>query len=157
MPCIIKNAISDPTGETGHFTLTLDEIICHVGVEEIITVNVTPDGHGDCIRTVVENSEDNSQTHNLQQQSRMFVMPHERIMSIGKFRDALRQCGGENTKTGPVDSNGLSTFPLHRHHNIDEEDYDAGDFLVGERHQSVVYYSKQVRSTGTSHDSKCIK
>ncbi len=118
------------------FTLTLDEIIDLIGENETLTVDVTPDGHGDCIRSVIQDYDTHSN-----QPRRIFVKPHEMRMSIGKFRDALRRCQEKE-----VDSNGLTAYPLY-HRHVDEN-FDDDGFVGGDRHRPVVYYSKQVRLTG---------
>lgn len=103
VPCIIRNAIpsrSTTTSTTTTFNngndtrqtplhLTLDDILQIIGDDHEITVDVTPDGHGDCVRTVRcrEDSPDGT-TENVR---RMFVKPHEQIMSMGEFRRYLRR------------------------------------------------------------------
>lgn len=153
MPCIFKNTISsDASGDMKPFTITLDEIICHVGENEMLTVDVTPDGHGDCVRNVIDNSDDKQKQHR-----RMFVKPHEKRMSIGQFRDALRRCqendvksntGDEYAVKAEVDSNGLLAYPLH-HRRAAVVEMDEDDIFDGNRYRPVVYYSKQVSATET--------
>ncbi|KAL7526056.1 hypothetical protein ACHAXR_002278 [Thalassiosira sp. AJA248-18] len=150
VPCIIKNAIPS-SGATCPLTLNLDEIIDHVGEDATITVDVTPDGHGDCIRRVSEANNDDSK----QGQLRMFVKPNEKRMGIGKFRDILRRGqGGNNCDKINADkavntpkNDYLEIFPLNRHHSnyADEVHSSEGEgmFLDGARNPPVVYYSRQ--------------
>jgi len=154
VPCVIKNAIPScgASGVTavGPMTLTLDEIINHVNQDEQITVDVTPDGHGDCVRSVV--LEGNEQ--------RAFVKPHERTMEIGKFRDILRRsshcCDLDKTNNLDIgntevdgespkhDSNGLEIFPLLRQSNCAEtKAFQMEHFFHEVSHPPVVYYSRQ--------------
>jgi len=137
VPCIIKNAIpSGAGGDTGPLTLTLDDIIRHVGEDTILTVDVTPDGHGDCIRSVIDMK---NGSENLKRRQ-MFVKPHEKRMAIKTFRDLLR--GGPESN-----SNGLGAFPLRCYvGNVGKEYCDTESFFDGVGHTPVVYYSKQVRS-----------
>ena len=154
MPCIIKNAIQ--SGEMKPFTLTLDEIVDLVGENETLTVDVTPDGHGDCIRSVMGHYDTNS--NQPKEQRRMFVKPHEMRMSISKFRDALRRCQENDEESKDrreqaiekdVDNNGLTAYPLY-HRRVDEK-FDDNGYVDGDRHRPVVYYSKQASFTVTIH------
>jgi len=162
VPCIIKNAIPATGGTTKPLTLTLDEIIPHVGGEDAkVTVDVSPDGHGDCIRSVFEESHESCQVrHRLR---RMFVKPHEENMKIGRFRDLLRRRGrsGDNRATclhnemngnaaavvPKIDCNGLEVFPLRHHSNCcaDVIEHDPRSLYDEARptHPPVVYYSRQ--------------
>ena len=137
------------------FTLTLDEIISRVGENEALSVDVTPDGHGDCVRSVIEISNtDGMRIHH----RRMFVKPHEVKMSIGNFRDALRRCQGDDLESmnycrdesieAGIDVNGLAAYRLHTR-LVDDENVINDCTFDGNRQQPVVYYSKQVRSIET--------
>jgi hypothetical protein len=137
VPCIIKGAISSKD-TMGQLTLTLDDIIHLVGEDINLTADVTPDGHGDCIRSVVRDDGDKSKP------IRMFVKPHEERMGIGKFRDMLRR-QQENSADKPaedtvssIDSNGLQVLSLHNNTDHSEE------FNSIEKDTGVVYYSRQV-------------
>jgi jumonji domain-containing protein 7 len=66
-PCIIQNAVNQ------HYTL--DDIVSLDPSLEL-QVDVTPNGHGDCVHSVDE--------------QQVFVMPETRSMKITDFRDALR-------------------------------------------------------------------
>ena len=115
VPCIIKNAISSGVdGDTRPLTLTLDDIIRHVGEDTILTVDVTPDGHGDCIRSVIDMKNGSEGL-----KRRMFVKPHEKRMAIKTFRDLLRGGPGcevssinrDETMNSESNSNCLGAFP----------------------------------------------
>ena len=83
-----------------------------VGRDIEMTVDVTPDGHGDCIRTVVSEVEPKkgagSVAPNLvasenddrvtRKERRMFVKPHEQKMTLGEFCRLLRKGKGEQRK-----------------------------------------------------------
>ena len=146
MPCIIKQAFLD--AEAQAFALTLDDIVRRVGEEANITVDVTPDGHGDCVRSV---SLEGQPLH----QRRMFVKPHERNMEIGKFRDLLRkripgngQGGNRNTPEAGTSMHGsnLDVHPLQPHSDCtgNRTDDDEALFPGDTTQPLVVYYSRQV-------------
>jgi hypothetical protein len=137
------------------FTLTLDEIISRVGENEALSVDVTPDGHGDCVQSVIEISNtDGMRIHH----RRMFVKPHEVKMSIGNFRDALRRCQGDDLESinychqesieAEIDANGLVAYQLHTR-LVDDENVVNDCSFDGNRQRPVVYYSKQVCSIET--------
>lgn len=143
VPCIIKGAISSKD-TLGHLTLTLDDIIHLVGEDINLTVDVTPDGHGDCIRSVMREDGDNKS-----KPMRMFVKPYEERMGIGRFRDMLRrqqECDytvgnsadipAEDTVSN-IDSNGLQVLSLHHNTDYSEECNSL------EKDTGVVYYSRQ--------------
>lgn len=144
VPCIIKNAVlSNASGATLPLTLTLDEIIQRVGLDAKLTVDVTPDGNGDCIRSVLET---NNEKNTKKTQRRMFVKPHEKRMGIGQFRDLLRrgqEVCDDRTDTDAVDSNGLELFPLQCHSNRDDSN-DRENLYGEDMRPPVVYYSRQV-------------
>lgn len=75
-PCIIKNTILH---EEKSLMLTLDELVARYPKMEL-TVDVTPDGHGDCLRQV--EIQDQLKT--------IFVTSEERRMTLESFRDQLR-------------------------------------------------------------------
>ena len=117
---------------------SLDDIISAMGDEEVrLNVDVTPDGHGDCIRVL--NGE------------RVFVMPETREMSLIDLRDGLRQQQKRRRNDDTLhekDEHGLRAF-----HN-EEDDRDRQGYsqrLEDSLHSSVVeddevfYYSRQVR------------
>lgn len=144
VPCIIRNAIqvnrSTTSSDDAALILTLDDIIDRVGEDVAITVDVTPDGHGDCVRTVMDFS--NSDDNNLQQSEvlrQMFVKPYEQKMSIAKFRQLLR------TPTYGFDTDEeLDTFPILR--STEKSHDDAAKLATNTNRRCappVVYYSKQ--------------
>ena len=122
-------------------TLKLDEIIHLVGIDAVLTVDVTPDGHGDCIRSVVEQPTDGQ--HATQKQQRMFVKPHEERMEIGKFRNLLRtdviDAADDDDGSRVLDSNGLAHCHLHSQCDQVEKTNAADCTYEG----AVVYYSRQ--------------
>ena len=155
VPCIIKNAILSKDGGVARpLVLTLDKIINHIGIDATLTVDVTPDGHGDCIRSVVDTSDENS----FQKPIRMFVKPHEERMDIEKFRYLLRKGqrhdGGrhnESDNAGKLDASGLRELHLHENpnmvksHQTDTDQSIDENFFDDGQDTPVVYYSRQVR------------
>jgi jumonji domain-containing protein 7 len=162
VPCIIRNAIlsnvdgdGDTTKDASSLTLTLDDVIEHVGEDTMLTVDMTPDGHGDCVRIVLETMHDDDESgaknNNITQPSRkmMFVKPYEQLMDIKTFRDLLR------TRSSVVCDNANNNTDLNelhlRHHSehVDIEDCDTETFLhrINKQQQDnyppVVYYSRQ--------------
>jgi hypothetical protein len=122
-PCIIQHAIS--AGGVGHehendhghgddsgrcrsgppLLLTLDDLVARMkGVDAVLDVNATPDGHGDCLRRVAvpapaTSTRTNSSTAGDDDEGaaedepsiiNMFVEPESRNMSFPQFRDRLR-------------------------------------------------------------------
>jgi jumonji domain-containing protein 7 len=101
-PCILRNTamgLSLPSWTVGDV-----QALC--GNELKVTVNVTPDGHGDSIRTVRLVSE-HSQPQVVE---RAFVLPEERNMRLHDFVEALRDEKAEPSQQAreEVDSSGLS-------------------------------------------------
>ena len=99
-PCIIRNAVINQ--EDGRpFLLTLDELVEHYP-DLVLTVDATPDGHGDCLREVLAraagstsmNDDDNEATddpkNNETTASMMFVKPQECAMTLSAFLQGLR-------------------------------------------------------------------
>lgn len=140
-PCIIRNCIHSSDDAGRPLILTLDDLvsICSdCGKDDIeLTVDVTPDGHGDCVRTVREGSSD--------ERKRFFVKPEERTMSILQFREELR-CGRDTYDDKRCGERGGCRTSIER---------DADGLAVhtlsnseGENHHSdskvpVLYYSRQ--------------
>jgi hypothetical protein len=126
-PCIIRNAILDEQTQSP-LILALDDILEILDpYKTILTVDVTPDGHGDCVRT------DGSQQE-------LFVTPNECQMSLLEFRTRLRT--KEPTRIpDKIDINGrpiLESFCLDI---ATENDLTVNKSLP---ENSIVYYSRQV-------------
>lgn len=83
VPCII------PYDQSACVGLTLDDLVDLSGENCEVTVDVTPDGHGDCVRPVL----DKCMTVN------MFIQPEERVMSLAEFRSKLRQSRATSVHT----------------------------------------------------------
>ena len=142
VPLIIRNAIK--VGDDA-LRLSLDDIIDSVGEDIVLTVDVTPDGHGDCVRKVLDACSDitddrKSKRTRKTRTRQVFVKPHEQQMSIAEFRRLLRKdydvykCNrGEEE---------LETFPIRN--NTTEGSADDERINTPTRRTSpVVYYSKQ--------------
>ena len=86
-PCIIRHAIVDPmTGRPLH--LTLDDICQRLDpLNTRLTVDVTPDGHGDCVRQVLNDASTMDKSSQLMV---MFVQPKECTMTLEEFKRKLR-------------------------------------------------------------------
>jgi hypothetical protein len=145
VPCIIRNAITQGTAglqESQNLSLTLDELVetlrdeCQDDV--VLTVNVTPDGHGDCVRTVKHGDV----------QKRMFVKPQERQMTIGEFRDELRsgRQASDGTHVVDKDENGRAIFSLGTN---GECEMLPQTVPLSSDSDAVLYYSRQVRLNST--------
>lgn len=147
MPCIIRNGVLNSDGSC--LSLTLDvlvtschDVLCEQG-EIMLTVDVTPDGHGDCVRTVSMSQDETTR--------RMFVKPQEQEMNITEFRDRLRSRRRDNGHSSShhleTDESGKAIFPtLETHHcqPNDENDGTAEDASssCNDRNE-VLYYSRQ--------------
>jgi peptidyl-lysine (3S)-dioxygenase / protease len=128
-PCLLRNVA------TG--ALTLDALV-NLRPDLEITVDVTPDGHGDCLRRVKSSSlEDGSD-------SWCFVQPIQRSMSLQTFQQKLRQqAQRENDR---ISNENLTVRDDYRGRSFDtmptsstmEESRPGLDDIDG-----VVYYSRQ--------------
>lgn len=137
VPCVIRNAMTAQVTSSLHarhsLSLTLDDLvdICHDRYEGhiVLTVDITPDGHGDCVRTV-----------KLGDQKRMFVKPQEREMTITEFRDRLRlgRLTSDFKRVVDTDENGKAIF------NLDQSG-ESETISSPDDSNAVLYYSRQVR------------
>ena len=148
-PCIIRNCIPaqdrEVVGDERPLILTLDDLVdicdekksagpCTSSGDEgdiMLTCDVTPDGHGDCVRSVV-----GSDLNPLGEPVGMFVKPEERRMALKHFRDELRM-GREEWKRNNCNCNeevndqrGLATFSTKPN-------------TATTRKRPVIYYSRQ--------------
>lgn len=143
VPCIIRNArvtqVTSSRHASHNFSLTLDDLvdICYDRCQGhiVLTVDVTPDGHGDCVRTVKLGD-----THH----NRMFVKPQEREMMITEFRDKLRlgRLSSDCTRVVDTDENGRAIFTLGK---TDEREKLGTTISSPDDSDAVLYYSRQVR------------
>jgi hypothetical protein len=165
MPCIIRNAIRSEDDSTP-LLLSLDDLVdtCakssnhrnqNVRTDMLLTVDVTPDGHGDCVRTVRKRGEKGTHT-------RMFVKPEERQMTMTQFREELRRGHSEWMEEGNKivnhsdllqDEDGLEVHNLYidddgDHNNDAQRNSSPSDDAVPtdptKKMASVLYYSRQV-------------
>lgn len=110
LPCIIRgtfpsssstNGDNENGNSTSYKRLTLDDLVNisrmkrtehERETETMLTVDVTPDGHGDCVRlcdcTVHDNMNNNKTTTVTK---KIFVKPEQKRMSIEDFRTKLRR------------------------------------------------------------------
>jgi hypothetical protein len=106
--------------------MTLDDISQLLDPDEtILTVDVTPDGHGDSVRTFLDGS-------------LMFVQPNECEMSLREFQQRLRRPRTGDAKTTNVDINGRPI--VSRCHKVGDK--TATQTSLPD--DSIVYYSRQV-------------
>lgn len=145
VPCIIRNAIKASTKGNDALRLSLDDIIDRVGEEVVLSVDVTPDGFGDCVRNVVLDSssigedDDKSQIITEAVSQKMFVKPCSISISIGEFRRLLRKDYDLAKRNRSEEE--LETFPIC---NKRTESSDERINAIRRRSASpVVYYSKQ--------------
>jgi hypothetical protein len=134
-PCIIRNAMLSQSSEC--LSVTLDDLVERCQEELVMTVDVTPDGHGDCVRTVKDG----------ETQKRMFVKPQEQEMTISEFRDRLRLGQQEKSRESShsdTDESGKAVYPLETRQTADQN----GNALEGAsstcNNDKVLYYSRQV-------------
>ena len=135
-PCIIRGAISTEAGKSFH--LSLDDLVS-LNPQQELCVDITPDGHGDCLRKV--------QGH----ESRIFVKPQEQRMSIAQFARHLRQgrsIHGNDRDSSPThhlkieDRIQNRVFDLDENcHIVDEDCKDTENAINFDR--CVLYYSRQ--------------
>jgi len=138
VPCIIKNAIESEKG--GHLKLGLDDIVDLVGGDAKLTVDVTPDGHGDCARCVRTGDDDGEDSGSRM----MFVKPHERKTTLSDFRHHLRKQESSNAINSAEDTdiNGLSVLQKDSAPDHDPSSTELSADL-NRVENKVVYYSRQ--------------
>ena len=124
-PCIIQNAILDDSGNPLH--LTLEDILSKLGPGKILTVDATPDGQGDAVRTT-ENGEE------------IFVQPQERQMSLEQFLKHLRQTKTKKQSRAAKDMYGRPVVRLHTS-NSGTNSGSCSSLVLPD--DFVVYYSRQ--------------
>ena len=133
VPCIIQNATdNEHSTSPGAVGLSLDDIIERVGIDAMLTVDITPDGHGDCARDCIYIADDDKSNKT----ESVFVKPHEQQMTIAEFRRLLRM-GDEIDKCNEKGEE-LEAFPICK--SIAE---DSHKVTTTRRASPVVYYSKQ--------------
>lgn len=160
-PCIIRNSITATTvvnprrGEdvnipgdsspnenaTVPLQLTLDDLVrCSGSVDgesplPPLCVDVTPDGHGDCLRKIIIDNETTTE-------EKVFVKPMERNMTISNFCHRLRR--GRSKQQEADTQNTLDRVfvsSLGSEETLDEVDGDETDADFWE--DCVLYYSRQ--------------
>jgi hypothetical protein len=148
VPCIIRNAIPSPAtlpeamsaSSNDTLSLTVDEIVDLTGENVNLTVDVTPDGHGDVVRTVlceeISPDADGSNKSTLIAK-KMFVKPHEQEMSLAEFRSLLRSEHLDSEQDANLDDNGLSIYPTT------EASSTHNKIHCSRAHNPVVHYSRQ--------------
>lgn len=175
-PCIIRNTIP-PTSNNitstaaskvdsesdskkkDYLSLTLDDLVNLSDAfdnELMLTVDVTPDGHGDTVRPVSELSRDmedhdKDPTSILHTQQKWFVKPEQRYMSIRDFRSQLRQsnysenCNIDRLKESvcitPVKHSELPPYPISTKGKMYVTTSNSKPQT--KKHPPVLYYSLQ--------------
>eukprot|EP00934_Nitzschia_sp_Nitz4_P002125 Nitzschia sp. Nitz4//scaffold346_size17405//8704//9951//NITZ4_008830-RA/size17405-processed-gene-0.1-mRNA-1//1//CDS//3329548650//2125//frame0 len=132
-PCLI-NVPSDLSWPSW----TLEDVCQICGPSTPITVNVTPDGHGDAVRTVSCSSSSCSCTNTSDStEEQCFVFPEERTMTMQEFKQALHTtstCSSDDEKSG---------LPGTLHWDGDTQRLTSSSSKASTLHKSVVYYSMQ--------------
>ena len=124
-PCIIRNTM-------GGLTMTLDELESLDDDDDHdhelqMTVDVTPDGHGDNVRTVLDNDST--------QRRRVFVKPKECEMSLSEFISKLRSSEPLSTAVDQLDVDGRNIFRM--------DDGGVPGATASRPSAAVYYYSRQ--------------
>lgn len=99
----------------------MDDIQRLCGDDLEITVNVTPDGHGDAIRTIVARKccdDDSFKDSDIEEtkHEQVFLLPEERRMRMSSFVRALRAKGIETPTDVPYSAHCLVGDVDHTHH-----------------------------------------
>jgi peptidyl-lysine (3S)-dioxygenase / protease len=103
-----------------------------------MTVNVTPDGHGDVIRTISIRPNDLDTEIGREQ---FFILPEEKVMSLSDFVTSMRQQGVPNNSSSmELDEIGLPI--LNGKYSTDPSEY-LKIFTSNESNNPVYYYSLQ--------------
>lgn len=132
-PCIIKNAIvakqEEKAAAAAAVALSLDALV-EQNPDLLLTVDVTPDGHGDCIRRVMDNVEE----------LRIFVQPAQRTITVADFRQKLRSTQKQRSALD-VHSRVFSTCTSG---DGDEGKHSSSSSIADEEETAAVfYYSRQ--------------
>jgi hypothetical protein len=160
-PCIIRNVFVEE-GEGTPKQLTLGDIITTTTTQQqqqeddrVITVDVTPDGQGDCVRTCRQHGTSTT-THG--EEEEIFVQPKEYQMTLSEFRTRLRrqQEQQQPRKTShDLDIHGRPVLTFHAEEEpsssatMSNDNNDDADMHNGKTQyslppdDSVVYYSRQ--------------
>jgi hypothetical protein len=149
-PCIIQHAIlakndngdnDDDAGRSGPpLLMSLDDLVDRMeGVDVVLDVNATPDGHGDCLRRVaVPARTEGAVEDNKLSIIEMFVEPELRRMSFSHFRDRLR---AKRKASGRVDDENVAERIFH---STLAEPVDADSHIENDDNDdAVLYYSVQ--------------
>lgn len=151
-PCIIQKAILDPNTQEP-LRLTLSQIMEeHLSPDTSITVDVTPDGHGDCLRTrsKIEVNTDVTNNNDLTDppptpSTTVFVYPKQVQMTLREFQERLQKQVRTRVVEYPSeqqDVNGLSVVTTLNTGN-DDTSFEEEEEDTSLPHSSVVYYSRQ--------------
>ncbi len=142
-PCIIRHALLTTDGSDLYFSV--DDLVKMAPDLEII-VDVTPDGQGDCVRTVVADEG---------RQKEMFVKPEQRPMTLGDFQSKLRSTKiNQNERTAQVDYGVTGSTDQESRVIVPLNSAPSTGFSTGKWESpdtSVFYYSRQVNSV-TNND-----
>ena len=170
-PCIIRNSIltkeqheeatESKAGESGDdntavpLTMTLDDLIrlfpeasdttdaSENGSHSLppLCIDVTPDGHGDCLRRVAAIDEESS---TLSSEEKVFVKPLEVQMNLSKFRSCLRKGRANQQRQNKYNREEIldrvfETCSKENLDKVDNKDTHHDKFLQ----DVVLYYSRQ--------------
>ena len=155
-PCIIRNAFPPNDENDSHRSiLTLDDILHNNDNNNnknkndcMIVVDVTPDGHGDCIRHVKDTT-----TTTTDCTKKMFVKPMQVSMTISQFTESLRN--GRNKQqqqqllTNHFDPIESTIFPIMEQQQQQQkmtsknEEEEIRRMEQEWNNDAVLYYSRQ--------------
>ena len=154
-PCIIKNAILTENDDDDNddnsrrsrsssrppLLLSLDDLVALMeGVNVVLDVNATPDGHGDCLRRVGVPTRTEGAVEKELSIIDMFVEPELRKMSFPQFRDRLR---AKRKPCGRVDDENVLDrifLPTTVEPVVDDSHSENGE---SDDDNAVLYYSVQ--------------
>ena len=140
-PCILQDTSVSTSSQLHTPPLprwSVDDIQRLCGDDLEITVNVTPDGHGDAIRTIGARKRDDDNIidtdieENLHEQ--VFLLPEERRMRMSSFVRALRAKGTETPSTDAADSGYRHAEDVDHRHQQNQLDPEYLTTLHGISH-----------------------
>jgi hypothetical protein len=166
-PCIIRNSIVTPETDNNDalvpLLLTLDDLVerfpdtttssddddkaSSSPLLPQLHVDVTPDGHGDCLRkvhvNVAVNDDDNDnpcESSMMKEERKVFVKPLEREMTIASFRHHLRQGRDKQQQQKGADISDRVFLEVNNSLQTTGDDDDDDDQFLDD---CVLYYSRQ--------------
>ena len=132
--------------------LTLDDLVS-IAEEEgddvcMITVDVTPDGYGDCVRPVIVDIDEKKKKKKEDEDNEivvdMFVEPEQRKMSISEFCQNLRNSKKNRACAGCWEHSQSDLKPISLlNESVSNDKQNTYNLRNAKEASSVYYYSKQ--------------